>query len=143
MTDKEIIKALEHCIKFIDCTECPYKGITKCSVEADALDLIKRQQAEIERSNCHIQKLVNVTDDLVHECDCAKQEAIKEFAERLKEAPIKCSYPLFGLSTKDEIIEYFNDIMMQVRDAIDNLVKEMTGETKTDTDFPKDYSYGY
>lgn len=54
-------------------------------------------------------------------------EVIDEFAERLKEAPIKCRLPLFGLSTKEEIEEYFDGIMLQVRDAIDGIAKEMKG----------------
>ena len=56
-----------------------------------------------------------------------QSDVIDEFAEKLKEAPIKCGLPLFGLSTKKEIEEYFNDIMLQVRDAIDNIAKEMKG----------------
>lgn len=56
-----------------------------------------------------------------------KSMVIDEFAERLKEAPIKCGLPLLGLSTKGEIEEYFNGIMLQVRDAIDNIAKEMKG----------------
>lgn len=56
-----------------------------------------------------------------------KSEVIDEFVERLKEQPIKCGLPLFGLSTKDEIEEYFNGIMLQVRDAMDKTVKEMIG----------------
>ena len=38
--------------------------------------------------------------------------------------------PLFGLSTKDEIEEYFNDILLEVRDAIDRVAKEMKGGTE-------------
>jgi hypothetical protein len=56
-----------------------------------------------------------------------QSEVIDEFAEKLKEAPIKCGLPLFGLSTKEEIEEYFNGIMLQVRDAIDNIATEMKG----------------
>ena len=56
-----------------------------------------------------------------------QSEVIDEFAEKLKEAPIKCGLPWFGLSTKEEIEEYFNDIMLQVREAIDNIAKEMKG----------------
>lgn len=52
MTDNEIVKALEHC-SIDNCTRCPYE---KCDVDLDcknmlmhdALDLIKRKQAEIE-----------------------------------------------------------------------------------------------
>lgn len=65
---------------------------------------------------------------LLYEAGYRKQsDVIDEFAKRLKEAPIKCGLPLFGLSTKDEIVEYFNDIMLQVRDAIDSIAQEMKG----------------
>lgn len=56
-----------------------------------------------------------------------QSEVIDEFVERLKEAPIKFALPLLGLQTKDEIEEYFNGIMLQVRDAIDSIAKEMKG----------------
>ena len=56
-----------------------------------------------------------------------QSEVIDEFVKRLKETPIKLSLPLFGLSTKDEIEAYFNDIMLEVRDAIDRIAKEMKG----------------
>lgn len=57
-----------------------------------------------------------------------QSEVIDEFVKRLKNAPIKCSLPLFGLQTKGEIEEYFNDIMLQFGNAIDNIAKEMKGE---------------
>ena len=57
-----------------------------------------------------------------------KQSAvIDEFSKRLKESPIKCGLPLFGLSTKEEIEEYFNGIMLQVREAIDSIAEEIKG----------------
>lgn len=56
---------------------------------------------------------------------CKRSDVVSEFAERLKEAPIKCGLPLLGLSTKGEIEEYFNDILIQVRDAIDDLASKM------------------
>jgi hypothetical protein len=63
-----------------------------------------------------------------YNADYRKQsEVIDEFADRLKEAPIKCGLPLLGLSTKEEIEEYFNGIMLQVRDAIDSIAKKMKG----------------
>ena len=59
---------------------------------------------------------------------CRKQsEVVDKFVKRLKEEPIKLSLPLFGLSTKDEIEAYFNDIMLEVRDAINRVAKEMKG----------------
>ena len=56
-----------------------------------------------------------------------QSEVVDEFVKRLKEEPIKLSLPLFGLSTKDEIEEHFNDIMLEVRDAINRVAKEMKG----------------
>lgn len=52
MTDKEIIvEALEHCIKG-DCSGCPNLATEYCSTpenfQKEVLDLIKKQQAEIE-----------------------------------------------------------------------------------------------
>lgn len=59
-----------------------------------------------------------------------QSEVIDELVKRLKEEPIKLSLPLFGLSTKDEIEAHFNDIMLEVRDAIDRIAKEMKGGEK-------------
>jgi hypothetical protein len=91
MTDNDIIKALECCRDFGDCSLCPYEKATleneaDCAerMHTDALGLINRQKAEIERLEEHNNILIDRVDNLVYECDCAKQEAIKEFAERLK-----------------------------------------------------------
>ena len=56
-----------------------------------------------------------------------QSEVVDEFVKRLKETPIKLSLPLFGLSTKDEIEAHFDDIMLEVGDAIDRIAKEMKG----------------
>ena len=50
MTDREIIKALE-CCNDCDCKGCPCNSDSDCKGidDAEILDLIKRQQAEIER----------------------------------------------------------------------------------------------
>ena len=52
MTDNEIIKALEICENYKEtCEYCPYDNIRHCAdeIRKDALDLIQRQQAEIDR----------------------------------------------------------------------------------------------
>ena len=58
MTDNEVVKALECCSKadcdnFCSdiCPQCPYKNERYCAAEIskDALSLINRQKAEIER----------------------------------------------------------------------------------------------
>ena len=144
-TDNEIIKALECCIsgEECDCLLCPLHDEEFCTDERNRaeLDLINRQKAEIERLQEHNNILICRVDDIVYECDCAKQEAIKEFAERLKEEPIKCAFPLLGLQTRDEIEEYFNDIMLQVRDAIDKIVKEMNAQKQNEDKWIEHYSF--
>jgi hypothetical protein len=113
MTDNEIIKALECCCKdaFRYCHECPLeeKAYSQCLglVRSNALDLINRQKAEIERLKKP--KCVNI----LHARSMGKaytlyraiySEAIKEFAERLKKE------------------------MYTVGFDIDNLVKELVGD---------------
>ena len=125
MTDKEIIKALECCIKAktnADCEalKCPFydNEIDICMyvnneevLYANALDLISRQQAEIEE----LKKVV--IDDYASEYDSKiRAEAIKEFADRLK----KEKYSVCAGHGISECVVYVYDI--------NNLVKEMVGE---------------
>ena len=111
MTDNEIKKALECCSEHDYL--CP-KGCPLDSEERDAdckaltkhaLDLINRQQAEIERLKKR--SILNGLKVVNKERKQIKSEAIKEFAERLK--------------------ENFQHIPLVVF-RIDNLVKEMTEE---------------
>lgn len=124
MTDNEIIKALRCCADRY-CKGCSEQGKANCreSIAALAWDLICRQKAEIAEYQKHIDQ------DIIYQ-KAVEVEAIKEFAEKLKEAPIKMCIPLLGLQTKSEIEEYFNGILLQFRDAIDDLVKEMTEDEK-------------
>lgn len=71
---------------------------------SDALDLINSQKAEIERYLHSIKMLEN-------DMQTAKSEAIKEFAERLKEI----------LQFTDDSYECW-----EIEGYIDDLVKEMT-----------------
>ena len=120
MTDNEIIKALECCANNI-CSECPCRKMF-CSENiaiAYALDLINRQKAEIERLEDVVYRLTlhNNSLCLLDETQkkAIKSEAIKEFAERLKNKLTACSRTIDGVS------EY---LILDV--DIDNLVKEMT-----------------
>ena len=114
MTDKEIIKGLECCINWgitTSCADCPLcnTGCVHFSKLKETLDLINRQQAEIEE----LKKVV--IDDYASEYDSKiRAEAIKEFAERLKE-----KYPWKG--------DYLYSTRRTVEN-IDNLIKEMVGE---------------
>ena len=131
MTDAEIIKALECCTsdEVGMCHICPLDGgcngditiLLNCS-----LDLINRQKEEIERLKnnvfCEVvideETMRNIVNEKVagFELDIAsiKAEAIKEFAERLKNKFEISSAYSFG---------YFEC-------QIDNLVKEMEGDAE-------------
>lgn len=130
MADNEIIEALKCCKSAVaSCEECPMyvEGVVCHGYELNekALDLITRQQLEIERLKCEMGKL------LPKDCAYAVQmevsnkletqiraEAVREFAERLKAKSFK-TIRNYGL-TKD---------VVEVCD-IDNLVKEMVGDTE-------------
>lgn len=57
-----------------------------------------------------------------------KKEAIKQFAKKVKEIKVKVALPLLGLSSKREIEDYANDILMQMSVGINKLLKELDGE---------------
>ncbi len=140
MTDEQIIKALECCATDDgdDCFQCPYCNlfyepgnggcVNRC--RKDALELINRQKAEIEslkqiideqdKEIIKLQKrIIFWREDLNYQPEKIKSEAIKEFAERLKEEmrlDDDCDYDCINCHYEcKEYIPY-----------IDNLVKEMT-----------------
>ena len=109
LTDNEIKKALECCSNAEPCENCPYqKQCDETDLAEIALDLINRQQAEIER----LQKENNQFSDIGKMYSEIKSEAIKEFAEKLKEQAYLTDHKVYAV----------------LRDDIDNLVKEMVGE---------------
>ena len=64
MTDNEIIKALECCTAGAGCRKCPADvGSAECIqiLMKDSLDLIKRQQAEIEKKDKAFNELIELT----------------------------------------------------------------------------------
>ena len=109
MTDNDIVKALECCIGDTDgkdCFGCPLYEIDDCQAHLNlaALDLINSQQAEIERLKYNLKAVLDERAD--------HSEAIKEFAERLKENSI-ATFSWNGVVLVEEI---------------DNLLKEMVGD---------------
>lgn len=66
MTDNETIKALECCPKGIKCEECPLLGTRDCmsKLYIDALDIINRQNAEIEKKDVEIDILIRKKETL-------------------------------------------------------------------------------
>ena len=116
MTDKEIMKDLEHCSGSGKCRDCSYYKLHSAEclniLGRDALDLIKRKQAEIER-------LEKEKADIANANKIVKADAIKEFAERLKKHCRKMEPSDFSSD--------FWDYAVLVSD-IDKLVNEMVGE---------------
>lgn len=109
MTDEQIIKAVGICRTPDTCRGCPYHELYTagcvCALMKDVFDLINRQKAKIER-----------------EINQIKSEAIKEFAEQLKQ------------NITESVALYWDEgtggyyLAEDVIDDIDNLVKEMTEE---------------
>ena len=113
MEDILIIKALECCIsgKLRPCDNCPYRNNCRNGVamKTDALDLINRQKAEIERLRVDNNYLFETMPHM-------KAEAIKEFW-----GMVKCysqTNTFFADSDEKFDLERYGD----------NLVKEMAGE---------------
>ena len=144
MTDNEIIKALE-CCKNDDCDNCPNDfGNCYANLSGYSLELINRQQEEIDRLRKEVNLVSIQFQDLqeryeevqteieqwkeeankyqklwctsVDDIETAKSEAYKEFAERLKDGA--------------QMADCFDSYNMVVgTHFIDNLLKEMVGET--------------
>ena len=114
-------KALELCTEndISACSECEYCGCIGNCVDhliTDALDLINRQKAEIERlQNILNEKAILFAENTKNEI---KAEAIKEFAENAKEE-------LYEWVGADNSIPLY-----RIKQVIDNLVKEIVGDTE-------------
>lgn len=144
MTDKEIIKALE-CFaidKDFDCSNCigcAFETEPICSENASdgiakaSLDLINRQQSEIERLE-KIRKEDNKLITSLNKCyETAKSETVKFFAERVKESFLNLEYKA-NTNRKTVKVEELKEQMEWVLhtvaiEIIDNLVKEIVGES--------------
>ena len=129
MTDNEIIKAMQCVIgNGVSCSECeyqkalPFPGCRRMCAE-NALDLINRQKAEIERmKNQNTLLLKKKCKDINTARKIIKSEAIKEFVKRLKEK-VKM-YNSEGVDEGDLIDDLLT--VGETVEIIDNLVKEMT-----------------
>lgn len=134
MTDNDIIKALECCgCDNYQCDNCPYAYKT-CTVYKDSLDLINRQKAEIERLRSMNRAKLATIHDLQIELKIAKSEAIKEFAERLKDHSRKMQSSDFSGDFWDEAVDFSGDTWDEavLVEDIDELVKEMVGDNNAE-----------
>ena len=124
MTDNEIIKALENEICSTEYVDSDYCDGVDLTLIKSAVDLINHQKTEIERLKGI---LVSPSKDSMDFCgvlcdyaeeliDKAKSEAIKKFADRLKQ---KSEYYENGQGWEGRIC---------YEDDIDKLLKEMEDE---------------
>lgn len=122
MTDNEIIKALHcKCGGEMVCISCHYYArYPDCDRYAvrDALSLINRQQAEIERLERRVKEWRDAASIQSGLVSLARAVGIKEFAERVKR------YIDVG-HLRPPTEKCFSEL--DVVNMIDNLVKEMVG----------------
>lgn len=135
MTDNEIIKALECCSYSLGvmCKECPSKTTLqglgcKNKLSIATLDLINSQKAEIERLKGFNENLQTANTVLSNEILEIKSEAIKEFAEELEYFVLNEDIEVVEPKCKDyeSYINGANQFRHQIKNGINNLVKEMT-----------------
>lgn len=101
MTDNEIIKALK-----------------------DTIDLISRQQAEIDALKAHLKRVCAERDARICTNNFIKSEAVKEFAERLKSLVNQHHYMLANVHNSRD----FGMFTLGFEQAIDIIVKEMVDD---------------
>ena len=135
-TDEQIIKAMQCVIgNGVSCSECEYQKVLpfpSCSrmCAEQALDLINRKNAEIERLKRIIdekdkeilglqKRIISWREDLNYQPEKIKSEAINEFAERVETLVL----PLLLAATLEE-----KDMVYRCLNIIDNLVTEMMEE---------------
>ena len=139
MTDEQIIKAVGICRTQDTCKDCPYQklDIEGCVFEhmKDVFDLINRQKAEIEKLKrgvtftLTIEDLENIKETIISNIDNKiKTEAIKDLAEELEyfvlNEDIEVVEPKFN--DYESYINGANQFRHQIKNGINNLVKEMT-----------------
>ena len=146
MTDNELKQAIICCIRSESCDDCEKmqcpalatqgciflsrtiddrEDTLYCEILRDALDLINRQQEEIEKLTINMNAFgLGMKREKENE-DIAKAEAVKEFAERLHEY-------IDGVKERHEMpmLPFSEALVMGMEMKIDKLVKEMVGDTE-------------
>lgn len=137
MTDEQIVKALERCGNIGLCKDCPYyhfdsKRGLGChnNLMLDALDLIQRQQAEIDRLK-----------DKLYGYEKTKYDILFQFERKVRKelyllSPLQFLNPLQEAMPITEVALLVEDLLHNVcAEVIDNIiqkeiVEEMTEEEK-------------
>ena len=140
MTDNEIIKALENEIRSAEYVDSDYCDGVDLTLIKSAVALINCQKAEIERlkecPKCIYEYDGNTTEYCVQgpcssfkTVEQIKSEAIKEFAEKLN---AKCDGMIKDKWNSNVAPISWAEAYSDFKDDIDNLVKEMIYEQKSE-----------
>lgn len=141
MKDTEIVKALECCVTKEDCDGCPYDEINDCikGHEEDILNLINRQNAEIERLE---RKLVayepSINRVLFSQMLLEQKEKAEAFEKKWKAEVKSEAYREFWNSRPERLNEQlegyeefnkgWNTCLDEFCEIRNNLLKELVGE---------------
>lgn len=120
-TDYQIKKELENEIHKCEDNETSYAYIGRKLLE-NAFNIIERQRAEIAKLKKYIYRCKSGEEYWVKCLLKRPNEAVKEFAERLEENITYCHTVSDG--------EYVGYDRTDITRCINNLVKEMVGDTK-------------
>ena len=145
MTDKEIIKYLEQAIDKYNKNEI---FVDNMRLDKLSLDIINRQQAEIDRLKIENQSLRGAANSYKLHYNKARTEAVKEFVEKsemavfvkqdeqreqmldiLKSHRATLSYSDVEQAT-DNWLRGYGEAVQDVIGILDNLLKEMVGDTE-------------
>lgn len=122
MTDKEIIKALESKIHLVEYADSSYADNVSLELLKNALDLINRQQAEIEM----LESIINTDNQMIeslNKCyEISKTEAIKEFADSFDDELAKLRDTYFERGLKD-----YSLVCEVIHDYLYRTLREMVG----------------
>lgn len=120
-TDKDIISSLEVIATTCNCNECKIRsgkwGTCNCSETTAnaALGLINRQQDEIDSLREHLKRVCAERDARICTNNFIKSEAVKEFANRLKnKIKTECNpygKPTFDYDTSIAIMHYIDKLI--------------------------------
>lgn len=118
MKSKDIIKALECCSLFDSYEECRKCFYAECESEKgcvselceDALDLIKNQQAEIEKLKKANERIVINFNIVSKALKTAKIEAYKEFVDKLKEKASKGFWDELAYVDTEQIDDVYEEL---------------------------------
>ena len=129
MTDEQIIKALECCISAESCCVCGYtKMCDGTTIHQFALDLINRQQAEIEKLTINMNAFGLGMKREKERADTIRAEAIKEFANEFEYEIIHKEFWNEHPHTSQVWLNGYEQCMRDIRVMLKDKLKEMVGD---------------